>query len=406
MTVIEFYDRVELHNVASTLLCRPDRVIFIGDRAKAMAKTVTLCKTVAAARGISVAYSYRSVNKNRLYDVVAALEEIVKAHTDCVFDITGGSEVYLVAVGILMERYPGKIQCQRLRFKNSTVMDCDGDGVYFEPESFEISVAETVMLGGGRIKSSSLFLGASESGREFSEDIGKAWVVCRRDPTLWNKQLATLASLCRLYGEEGTLRYTFSRDAAEEKMKGKGSFVLSEPIFSALFEAGLIRDLHFGNTVSFVFKNSRVKRLLTTAGAILEWYIAKTLYEARDKKGRAIYHDVEVGVTIDWDGDNKAPYRTYNEIDVLAMRGAVPMFISCKNGAVSVEELYKLNTVAEQFGKRYAKKVLVATELDRHGARAEAVRARAADMGIRLIENLDAMEVSEISRVLSTLWSS
>ena len=217
---------------------------------------------------------------------------------------------------------------------------------------------------------------------------------------------AMLASLCRLYGEEGTLRYTFSRDAAEEKMKGKGSFVLSEPIFSALFEAGLIRDLHFGNTVSFVFKNSRVKRLLTTAGAILEWYIAKTLYEARDKKGRAIYHDVEVGVTIDWDGDNKAPYRTYNEIDVLAMRGAVPMFISCKNGAVSVEELYKLNTVAEQFGKRYAKKVLVATELDRHGARAEAVRARAADMGIRLIENLDAMEVSEISRVLSTLWSS
>ena len=406
MTVIEFYDRVELHNIASTLLCSPDRVIFIGDRAKAMAKTVKLCRTVASARGIAVEYSYRSVNKNHLNEIVAALEAIISTYDDCIFDVTGGSEVYLVAVGVLMERYRGKIQCQRLRFKNSTVMDCDGDGVYFEPESFEISVKETVMLGGGRVKSATRFLAKTEEDREFHRDIDALWSCCRQKPSLWNRQLATLATLCRAFGKENSLNYEFDFDEAKAYMKGRGNFVLSREILSFLAQEGLISDFSFTDTVRFTFKNARIKRCLTTAGAILEWYIAKLLYEAKDKKGRTIYHDVEVSVTIDWDGDDRDAFRTYNEIDVFAMRGAVPMFISCKNGAVSVEELYKLNTVAEKFGKRYAKKVLVATELDRFGARAEAVRARAEDMDIRLIENIDELDDRELNRLLSTLWSS
>lgn len=397
MTVIEFYDRVELHNIASTLMCHPDRVIFIGDRGKAMAKTVALCSEIAAKRGISVEYSYRSVNKNRLDEVVLSLEEIVSRYEDCVFDVTGGSEIYLVAVGILMERYRGKIQCQRLRFKNSTVMDCDGDGLFFEPESFAVSVEETVMIGGGRVKSASPF-GQGPEG--FIEDIDKLFSLCRRNPSLWNRQLSALATLSRTKDGEDSLEVVATEKALEK------AGVLPKELFDAFYENGLITSYTYGNGVRFRFKNHRIKRCLTTAGAILEWYIAKKLYGARDKKGRAIYHDVEVGVTIDWDGDDKDAYRTYNEIDVLAMRGAVPMFISCKNGAVSVEELYKLNTVSEQFGKRYAKKVLIATSLDRYGARADAVRARADDMGIRLIENIDEMPDAELNRLLSTLWSS
>lgn len=406
MTVIEFYDRVELHNIASTLLCAPDRVIFIGDRSKAMAKTVELCKTVAASRGIAVEYTFQSVNKNHLNEIVAALERIVSTYDDCIFDVTGGSEVYLVAVGVLMERYRGKIQCQRLRFKNSTVMDCDGDGVYFEPESFEISVRETVLLGGGRVKSASPYTETNDGEREFHRDLDAIWSVCRKKPSLWNRQLVTLATLCRAFGGEDSLTYRFRRKDAETYMKGKGNFVLSDELLGELYEKGLLTSLLLGDKVELSFKNHRIKRCLTTAGAILEWYIAKKLYEAKDKKGKAVYHDVEVGVTIDWDGDDRDAFRTYNEIDVLAMRGAVPMFISCKNGSVSVEELYKLNTVAEQFGKRYAKKVLVATELDRFGARADAVRSRADDMGIRLIENIDEMPDHELDRLLSTLWSS
>ncbi len=407
MTVIEFYDRVHLHNIASTLMIKPDRVILIGDRSKAMAKSIALYEMLAAERGISVQFAYRSVNKNHLGKVVEVLETIMERFDDCVFDVTGGSEIYLVAVGVLIERYPGKIQCQRLRFKNSTVVDCDEDGAQFVPESFAVSVKETILLGGGRVKSAS----RCERGRpeecEFLEDVEKIWRVCRKDPTAWNRHLATLASLIRHNGQFNSLTYRIAEDKLDRIIaESNGRLAFSKPLMLALAEKGLINTLSLEEKVTFTFKNHRVKRCLTTAGAILEWYIGKKLLDAVDKQGNPIYHDIEVGVTIDWDRETSGEFRTYNEIDVIAMRGAVPMFISCKNGAVSVEELYKLNTVADQFGKRYAKKVLIATELDRYGARAEAVRARAEDMEIRLIEDIDRLPDSELSRLISTIWSS
>jgi hypothetical protein len=53
---------------------------------------------------------------------------------------------------------------------------------------------------------------------------------------------------------------------------------------------------------------------------------------------------------------------TVNEIDVLSLRGVVPTFISCKNGTVNQMALYELETVAERFGGKYAKKVIAAPQ--------------------------------------------
>ena len=87
------------------------------------------------------------------------------------------------------------------------------------------------------------------------------------------------------------------------------------------------------------------------------------------------------------------------------MKDSIPIFISCKNGNFDVDELYKLNTVAERFGSGYAKKVLIASELDKLGYKAEYIRARAEDMRIRLIEDVDRMEDAELDRLLRSLWS-
>ena len=83
----------------------------------------------------------------------------------------------------------------------------------------------------------------------------------------------------------------------------------------------------------------------------------------------------------------------------------IPIFISCKNGDFDANELYKLNTVAEHFGSKYSKKVLVSTELDKLGEKSNYIRARMDDMGIRSVENVDEMNDSEFERVLKSLWS-
>ena len=98
------------------------------------------------------------------------------------------------------------------------------------------------------------------------------------------------------------------------------------------------------------------------------------------------------GVFIDWDGvmheEDDPQVDTQNEIDVILTRGLVPLFISCKNGHIDDDELFKLHTVARRFGSRYARVMLIATELDQKGPKAdEAFEKRAKDMGIYLVTN-------------------
>ena len=88
---------------------------------------------------------------------------------------------------------------------------------------------------------------------------------------------------------------------------------------------------------------------------------------------------------------------------VLLMHGLTPVFISCKNGDVEEEELYKLNTVAERFGGEYAKRVLVATSIPQTAA-GQYLRQRIRDMKITLIEDVQHMSNEEIADKLDNLW--
>ena len=95
---------------------------------------------------------------------------------------------------------------------------------------------------------------------------------------------------------------------------------------------------------------------------------------------------------------------TTNEIDVLLMKGLVPIFISCKNGMVDQDELYKLNTVAEEFGGPYAKKVLVCTYFGNDESLAhDYFMQRAKDMNIRVIPSVHEMPEEKLVNILGSL---
>lgn len=68
---------------------------------------------------------------------------------------------------------------------------------------------------------------------------------------------------------------------------------------------------------------------------------------------------MRVGVHLDWDGVIESGGKdVLNEIDVMAMDGSQPVFVSCKMGNVNQMALYELETVADQFGGKYARKIL------------------------------------------------
>ena len=119
-----------------------------------------------------------------------------------------------------------------------------------------------------------------------------------------------------------------------------------------------------------------------------------------------IYNDAMTGVEIDWDGKIHAKdhiYDTINEIDVFLMHNMVPIFISCKNGDVDSDELYKIQTVAERFGGKYAKKVLIVTELP--GSKGgKLLEQRAKDMDIRIITGNDLQDDKILREKMKNLW--
>ena len=161
------------------------------------------------------------------------------------------------------------------------------------------------------------------------------------------------------------------------------------------------------NTFSLEFKNPQIRRVLTKAGTILELITYVAACRVETKSGDLCYTDAMTGVFIDWDGvvheEDDPQVDTQNEIDVILMKGLVPVFVSCKNGAVEEEELYKLNTVTERFGGKYAKKVLLGTSLGRGGRSKRYLLERAEDMGIKVIEGVHEMPPEEFARQLRAL---
>ena len=407
MTIIEFYDKASIENIAGALLCHPEQVILIGDREKQLNSAIRLYQRILAKNDVSTELSYRPIKKDSLQNIYATLAEIVESHEECVFDLTGGDELYLVAVGMIMEHYKDRVQCHRFNFRNDVLADCDADGNVCDTGSFDISIEDNISIYGGVMVTDDqrdFYTYPWDINANFEHDIDVMWDICRKNPRLWNAHVGTLGTVCEFLRLGDALDVTFDKEAMASALKEEGyKFVCVSWIMHELLKHGLIRSLVMQDTVSFSFKNEQVKQCLTIAGQILELVVAKEMRLVLDKDGAPLYHDVKVGVVIDWDQNEEESYRTINEIDVMAMKGSIPIFISCKNGDFDVNELYKLNTVAEQFGNKYARKVLVSTELEKLGDKAAFIRARMEDMGITGIENVDEMGDGELRKLLKTL---
>ena len=75
------------------------------------------------------------------------------------------------------------------------------------------------------------------------------------------------------------------------------------------------------------------------------------------------------------------------------MQGLTPVFISCKNGNIGEDELYKLHTVATRFGGPYVRVMLVAADIQGEGPKS--LRDRTKDMGITLVTDVDKMTAKD-----------
>lgn len=415
MTYIEFFDKDVIENICGCLVSVPDRVILIGGNKKSLKKHAERYHQFFLDRGHEIDFGFRTVNKNSLNDIVDMLSDIVEEYEDCVFDLTGGQELMLVAVGIIWYRYRDmEIQMHRFNLRSNMLYDCDNDGNYISVDSLpQVSVEELIRLYGGKVVYELDKPGATvrwEWSEEFMDDIDSIWDICLRDVRAWNTQIGVFAAAEELNDGEDPLVTTVSMPKISDYLKDfSAKYVEINRIIDELQKKELIVfDDSEEDVLSITYKNEQVKRCLTKAGQALEMKITLAAMRAKDKNDDYIYNDVMNGVYIDWDGDvhtDQEGYDTENEIDVMMMHGMIPVFVSCKNGMIDMDELYKLNAVAEKFGGKYAKKVLIATALGKDDPFAEHFRQRAQDMNIRLVENVQKTSEDDLERMIGSLWS-
>lgn len=405
MTIVEFFDRSPIMNILSSLTDAPDKIIFLGNDG-AMNRYEPIYRSFFAQRGLSIQLEYRSICGLELEGIVELLTQIVQAEPDCVFDLTGGKDLALVAMGIVYERFRNKnVRLQSIQVPCSQVCSCV-DGKQLRQSCPSLSVKESIQLHGGLVRGD----GTPDwvLTQEFMDDVHAIWAICRQDPKGWNSRMNVLSSAVskKAWATDLEVELSLSKLRARAKQVKENVTNIGR-LLSQLYDAGLIENYsEWGDEITYSYKDIQVKKCLEKAGTALEMEVMVTARELT-QDGKPWYNDAMSGVAIDWDGRfhsmNDEDKDTENEIDVLLMKGVIPVYISCKNGQVEEVELYKLDAVARRFGGPVAKKALITSRLNMGESSLAHYRQRAKDMGIKLIENACDLEPDAFREMVKDL---
>ena len=342
-------------------------------------------------RGMDVQIEYEIVPRYDFDAIVETLNYIIDKNEDCCFDLTGGKELVLAAMGhVSAMREVPMFQFNVRTGSLIRVKNCD-----CIPESDKVSmtIAENILLNGGTVVYNDKNDFCWQLTDDFKKDIEIMWDICKPNCGLWNKQCMIFDKFISF----GTIDEDYSVKVSLEYMRHRNiEPMLSHSVINPLIQAGLIKNYKIEDEIlTFRFKNEQVCRAICKAGNILELYAYMTAKEIADKE-QGFYDDIDVGVIVDWDADDsRNTVDTRNEIDVMIMRDLVPIFVSCKNGEVHKEALYELETVAARFGGDYSKKILLTTYVSNDTMSRKHLLKRAEEMGIYVIDNVDDMSKDE-----------
>ena len=380
-TLVELFDACQIENVIAALRFKPEKIVFVGFKKIMTKKKTEDLQRFFEMKKFDIKLEYRVVSRYDYEEIVSELNKIIGENEDAAFDLTGGKELVLVAMGEIaaacgVPMFQFDVRSgEMIRVKN-----CENIP---ETEKTHMTIEESVALSGGSVVEDDEHPKWNLT-EDFKKDARTMWNICRRNCRAWNRN-------------SGIIKMIEAANEAVRELQVRipASKVRDLPdknIMDKLEEAGIIKGYdQNGEEIVFEYKNEQVHRVLAKAGNILELYLYMTAkqIEAEDPQ---YYDDIDTGVFVDWDGEVTGKSDTRNEIDVFIMRDLVPVFVSCKNGEVHKEALYELNTVAEKFGGEYAKKVLVCTYISYSKSSREYIIQRARDMKIEIIEDVDMFD--------------
>ena len=415
VVVFEFLSREPIENVITAMNFQVDKLVFFGNHEDIISqkeRTENFLRKYCAVQSIIFLPLSGSNLQSVLQTMRKEIELELSKNAKLFFDITGGESLMLVAFGMLSREYETPIHMYDI-YKGK-LLELNAESLHYDERNTEainkdnrnaddsalassnekqhlsissiatkryvpMSLDKLIEMHGGVINYKLQKDIKDVPDEESREDILKIRKVMKLHSEHWNPFSEFLRENMnpdeegRVYRKESTVLRALADSS--NKLKSAHKFY---QIMEDLARAGAILDLkHSEGKYQFRFKNKAIKGYLWDGGSILE------LYTYLQEKGHS--DECRVGVHLDWDGvlEGPAGIDVLNEIDVLSLQGYIPSFISCKSGKLSPQQclhaLYELDTVANRFGGKYAKKRLVVTsEIN------EVYQERALEMGIEL----------------------
>lgn len=365
---IEFFDSEPLENLITCLNFKVDKVIFFGH-----SDTMTdnrIQDTRRALKNICgiLDVEFITVSQKSLSKVLELLEKEItaemKAGNTCFFDLSGGEDLVLVAMGMLATQY--KVPLHKFALpENELYLLTKWDKVprideVVSRRELQVTLDDIIGLHGGVINyRQQKDVKNNLQDRSFRDAVKVMWEIANDSQKKWNG-LSSVFKECTKYEDEYH-RVRVSVKAMKQAMKRIPDIISVKELGNYLNRLGnqaILEKVSMDEEmIKFSYKTPLIRDCLLDAGCLLELH---TYYE-RMESGR--YSDCRVGVHIDWDGEiNGREIDVENEIDVMLLEGVVPVFISCKNGRVNQMALYELDAVANRFGGKYVRKELAATQ--------------------------------------------
>lgn len=380
-TLIELFDKRPIANVLGTEMFRPEQTVFLCDKEISENRTLQQkLKNYFKQRGLETQILFRETATLNAASVKRALETVVQQYPDCALDISGGSDAALFAGGLLCAEQPLPVftysrkrntffDIQNAQFAHNVLCDV------------LLSAPDCFAAAGGSVRQGRVDNAVLEQYVEQIDGFFKLFLKYRHQ---WQRIVSYLQRVSPT-PREGPISLSV---VAPWQVKGdRGILTANEGALRDLSELGFLRELELlpGEQVRFSFADAQIRAWLRDVGSVLELYV----WKACVKSGS--YQDVRVSVVVDWDGQNTRD-GVSNEIDVVAVRGIKPVFISCKTSEIRTEALNELAILRDRFGGEVARAIIVSAE-----RACTVTRNRAADLDIEVVD-LDELDPEQLGK--------
>ena len=386
-TLIELYDERAIDNVLAADVFRPQRIIFLCPSEVAQSRQrQEQIGDFFRHRGWDPELIFVEASLYKADRILRQLLSISEKYPDCALDVTGGSDAELFAAGM----FAAKANVSAFTYSRKKNRFYNISGAEFAddlPCDILYSVEDFFLMAGGTLLPGRVDNGTLQAYLKDIDPFFDCFLQYRRD---WTDIITYMQRISP--AEYGQVPPMFVQGKYMVKGERGGRISAKEEALRAFEHIGFIHDLNIvsGESVSFCFRDTNTRSWLRDVGSVLELYVYKACLDAN------IFNDIISSAVVRWD-EVLGHASVINEIDVVATRGVVPLFISCKVSDIKTEALNELAILRDRFGGKGAKAAIVST-----GRCNAASRHRAAQLGIAVIDR-DELENSQMAHRLKVI---